>query len=380
MARSLLAHLTRTIPRKSLFKDSLNPCTPASRRGINVIRYAPTQHPRGPKKSHEVDWKLIPRAEHRIQWRHLVVKYIDTHTHLHSTLQQMKDAFNDGSVPGTRIDSFVENFFPEQCTTVVDVLGNMENPELYASAVRLQWREGFNYYFAIGAHPYNATDYNNITHGSILRTLEHEQCVALGECGLDYFRTDSGTWPTQRQVFIRQLRAAVPIRKPILIYTRDAERDTFSILHDHVPADHKLHIQSFTGSREFGLKVLDHWPNSTLGITGAITYSGSQHIAEMIENDELPLNRIMLGSKSPFIVPKHIYPYIAKTTRPKLKKEKLAIGHSGMLPIVAEVVAGLANKALRKKGRRMVDGYMHKMDSILKNSNEVAEKFFGIKV
>lgn len=127
--------------------------------------------------------------------------------------------------------------------------------------------------------------------------------------------------------------------------------------------------------------MLNHWPNSTLGITGAITYSGSQHIADMIEEGELPLNRIMLGSKSPFIVPKHIYPYIAKTMRPKLKKEKLAVGHSGMLPIVAEVVAGLANKALKKReGRRVAGDHLHKMDSILKNSNEVAEKFFGIKV
>ncbi|PWW74046.1 Metallo-dependent hydrolase [Tuber magnatum] len=334
MVRSPLAHLTRAIPRKSLFKDPLNPYTPRSKRGIKVIRYAPAEFPKGPKKVHEVDWKLIPRAEHKIEWGgYLTMKYIDTHTHLHSTLQQMKDA------PSNILDSFT-----------------------------------------IGAHPYNAAAYDNAVHNSFLKTLHHKQCVALGECGLDYFRTDSSTWPTQREVFIRQLGVAVFLRKPILVYTRDAERDTFSILHDHVPIDHKLHIQSFTGSREFGLKVLRHWPNSTLGITGTITYSGSYHVAEMIEEGEIPLNRMMLGSKSPFIVPKPIYPYIAKTTRPKLKTEKFALGHSGMLPIVAEVVAGLANKALKKDGKWVKDDFLHKMDSILKNSNEVAEKFFGIKV
>ncbi|KAG0125042.1 hypothetical protein HOY82DRAFT_617221 [Tuber indicum] len=379
MVRSPLTHLARTILRKSLFKNPPNPYTPTSKRGINVLRYAPAEYPRGPKKQNEVDWKLIPRVEHRIQWEDLMVKYIDTHTYLHSTLQQMKDAFNDGSIPSHRIDHFVESFFPEQCTAVVDILGNVENLRLYSSAVGLPWWKEFNYYFAIGAHPYNAPAYNDRIHNTILRALSHERCVALGECGLDYFRTDPVTWPTQRQVFIRQLTAAVFARKPILVCTRDAERDTFSILHDHVPGDQKLHIQSFTGSREFGMKVLERWPNSTMGITGAITYGGTQHIAEMIEEGEIPLERMMLGSKSPFIVPKSIYPHIVKTTRPKLKLEKFVAGHSGMLPIIAQEVATIVNKALKKKNR-MKDDPLHKMDSILQCSNEVAGRFFGIKM
>ncbi|KAG0637361.1 hypothetical protein HOY80DRAFT_973446 [Tuber brumale] len=288
-------------------------------------------------------------------------------------------AFNDGSIPSHRIDSFVNRFFPEQCTAVVDVLGNMEDLGLYSSTVGLPWQTGFKYYFTIGAHPYSALAYNDHIHNAILRILGHERCVALGECGLDYFRTDSATWPTQRLVFIRQLTAAVFARKPILIYTRDAERDTFSILHDHVPGDHKLHIQSFTGSREFGMKVLERWPNSTMGITGAITYSGAQHVAEMIGEGEIPLERMMLGSKSPFIIPKSIYPHLAKTTRPKLKQEKLVAGHSGMLPIVAQEVATIVNKALKKENGTK-DDYLHKMDSILQCSNEVAGRFFGIKM
>ncbi|RPB03264.1 Metallo-dependent hydrolase [Choiromyces venosus 120613-1] len=381
MVRSPLTHLTRSIPRKSLFKKTPYTHIPSSKRNLNVIRYAPAEYPKGRKKQHEVEWTLIPRTEHFIQWENLTTKYIDTHTHLHSTLQQMKDAFNDGTMPASRIDSFVEHFFPEQCTAVVDVLGNMEDLALYSAAAGLAWREGFKYYFAIGAHPYHALVYDDSTHHAVTKILEHQQCVALGECGLDYFRTDSITWPKQRQVFIRQLEAAVFARKPILVYTRDAERDTFSILHDYVPTDHKLHIQSFTGSREFALKILKHWPNSTLGITGAITYSGSQHVAEMIEREEIPLDRIMLGSKSPFIVPKNIYPHLLKTTRPKLKREKFVAGHSGMLPIVAEAVAGLLNNALKKGGDRANnDDYLHKMDSILKSSNEVAKSFFGIKM
>jgi len=125
------------------------------------------------------------------------------------------------------------------------------------------------------------------------------------------------------------------------------------------------------------MKVLKHWPNSTLGITGAITFSGAQHVLEMIEKEEIPLDRMMLGSRSPFIIPKSIYPHLKKTTRPNLKEEKLVAGHSGMLPAVAEAVAGVVNKKLKRK----VDGaWLHKVDSVLKSSNEVAEKFFGIKV
>ena len=91
MTRSLLTHLTRTIPRKPPFKNHLNPYTPTQRRNLNVIRYAPAEYPKGRKKMHEVDWKYVPRWDHKIQWENLRMKYIDTHTHLHSTLQQMKD-------------------------------------------------------------------------------------------------------------------------------------------------------------------------------------------------------------------------------------------------------------------------------------------------
>jgi len=91
MVRSLLTHLTRTIPRKSPFKNHLNPYTLTQKRNLNVIRYAPAEYPRGRKKVHEVDRKFVPRSDHKIQWENLKMKYIDTHTHLHSTLQQVKD-------------------------------------------------------------------------------------------------------------------------------------------------------------------------------------------------------------------------------------------------------------------------------------------------
>jgi len=107
MARSLLTYLTRTIPRKFPFRNHLNPYTLTQKRNINVIRYAPANYPKGRKKVHEVNLKLVPRAEHKIQWESLKIKYIDTHTHLHSTLQQMKDVCRS-----SLHESFFFLFFP----------------------------------------------------------------------------------------------------------------------------------------------------------------------------------------------------------------------------------------------------------------------------
>ena len=114
--------------------------------------------------------------------------------------------------------------------------------------------------------------------------MKHPRCIALGEIGLDY-HYDHSPRDTQQSVFVRQLRHAVRLGKPLTVHTREAEEDTERILKAEVPKNHHVRIQSipimlstdrrdqvhihcFTDSPEFAQRLLDHFPNLFIGITG----------------------------------------------------------------------------------------------------------------
>jgi TatD DNase family protein len=69
--------------------------------------------------------------------------------------------------------------------------------------------------------------------------MSHPRCVGWGEIGLDY-HYDLSPREIQQDVLKRQLRAAVKLRKPLTIHTREADDDILRILKDEVPKDHKV--------------------------------------------------------------------------------------------------------------------------------------------
>lgn len=69
--------------------------------------------------------------------------------------------------------------------------------------------------------------------------MTHPRCVGWGEMGLDY-HYDNSPRDLQQEVFRRQLRQAVRLRKPLTIHTREAEEDTEKILKEEVPQDHRV--------------------------------------------------------------------------------------------------------------------------------------------
>jgi Tat protein secretion system quality control protein TatD with DNase activity len=74
-----------------------------------------------------------------------------------------------------------------------------------------------------------------------LEAMAHPRCVGWGEIGLDY-HYDNSPRDVQQSIFIRQLRNAVKLRKPITIHTREAEEDTERILKEEVPEDHRVQM------------------------------------------------------------------------------------------------------------------------------------------
>ncbi|KAG0641541.1 hypothetical protein HOY80DRAFT_1038875 [Tuber brumale] len=290
--------------------------------------------------------KNLSREGHVIPWNHLKSKYVDTHCHLFTTLATLRED-GDQSIPHNRIDLFVKQFFPKNCISVVDIHCDLPLGDFHEQASSLpEWPEGFKYHFAMGAHPHVARYYTDEAHKTLVKTMSNPNCVAWGECGLDYSKNPPETYQIQREVFAHQLAAAVSLDKPIVIHTRDAPDDTLSLIREHVPKSHNLHIHCFTSTVRLARAILTEYPNSFIGITGVVTYKGMKEgcgIREMIVSGELPLERILLETDSPYMVPSNAYGWLAKS-RPEDRKRRFTISHAGMIPFVAEEIAGWVNE------------------------------------
>jgi TatD DNase family protein len=189
------------------------------------------------------------------------------------------------------------------------------------------------------ANSHNAIDYDDAVESTILAAMAHPRCVGWGEIGLDY-HYDNSPREIQRTVFERQLKHAIRLGKPLTIHTREAEEDTERIMKEVVPQDHKIHIHCFTDSPEFAGRLMSHFPNLYIGVTGVITYSTnintSNTLKEMMSSSSSQSPRILLETDGPYMVPSTLY------GAPHMKGiNRLPLCHTAMIPWTAQFAASV---------------------------------------
>ncbi|KAL7268605.1 hypothetical protein RUND412_008769 [Rhizina undulata] len=305
--------------------------------------------------------------------------FVDTHCHMFTTLSMLQEKCRDRKIiPAKRVDLLAKTLFPKNLTAIVDIHCDLplDDNYLFATQKFQEWPDNFRYYFAAGAHPHTAILYSDSVHAGLILRNSHPQSVAWGECGLDYFKNDQCTFRPQREVFARQLDAAVELGKPIIVHTREADEDTLAVLRDHVPKDHHLHIHCFTASRNMASSLLSEFPNAFLGITGVVTYNNLE-LQELIRSGELPLERMLLETDAPFMIPKNIYPWLKENAKVyEERRMRYVTSHGGMIPFVAEKVAELVNEG---KMIRAEEGFVD-VEDVLRITRLAAGRMYGIKV
>ena len=121
--------------------------------------------------------------------------------------------------------------------------------------------------------------------------------VAVGECGLD-FHYDNSPRDAQRECFGRQVALANRVGLPLVIHTRDAWEDTFSILDaEGVPRRTVFHC--FTGGPSEATEALGR--GAMLSISGIITFNSALDLVEAVRLT--PLERLMVETDSPYLAP-----------------------------------------------------------------------------
>lgn len=150
----------------------------------------------------------------------------------------------------------------------------------------------------VGVHPHEATTYNDEVEEQLRALLREPEVVAVGEFGLDYFRMLSPR-DVQRSVFCAHLQLAREYNLPCIIHVRDAHEDVMELLRAH-GRDLRGVFHCFSGDVAQAEECLD-FPGFMLSFAGPLTKQGNAlpDVARMV-----PLDRVLVETDSPYLVPK----------------------------------------------------------------------------
>ena len=203
-------------------------------------------------------------------------------------------------------------------------------------------------YSTAGVHPHHASDYDETSDALIRDLVEKDVVVAVGECGLDYFRNYSPR-EAQLDAFRRQLDIAKDCGLPVFLHQRDAHDDFIDVLESALPDLSRAVAHCFTGEGEslheyvaLGLYV---------GITGWICDERrGQHLHDIVSI--IPDDRLLIETDAPYLLPRTIQP------RPKTRRNEPAY-----LPYVLRTVAEARGQSA---------------DHVAEITSENAIRFFGL--
>jgi len=145
----------------------------------------------------------------------------------------------------------------------------------------------------------------------------HPKVVAIGECGLDYFRLEADSKKLQQDAFVRQIELANEVGKPLMLHIRNAYSDAYEIFKTYSRVPGNLHF--FAGTVEDAKPFLDM--GCTFSFTGVITFA--RNYDEVI--NYLPLEAIMTETDAPYVAPE---PHRGERNEPRFVTyitEKIAV-------------------------------------------------------
>ncbi|MDC0054532.1 TatD family hydrolase [Candidatus Pelagibacter sp.] len=171
-------------------------------------------------------------------------------------------------------------------------------------------------YGTYGIHPHEANT-NIVSKEEIIKNvIANEKIIAIGESGLDFYYNHSSK-DKQISSFKSHIEAAIDLNVPIIVHSRNAEKETFDILNDYKISKPKVLMHCFTGSTEFANKLLTL--DSYFSASGIITFNNSTNLQETFKL--IPNDKLLIETDSPYLAP---VPLRGKKNEPSYIKHTLA--------------------------------------------------------
>ena len=154
-------------------------------------------------------------------------------------------------------------------------------------------------YATAGMHPHDASAFDARARAEIEELLTHPRVVAVGECGLDFFRMRSPR-PEQERALAAQLSLSKAYDLPLVIHVRDAWPEILRVL-DEGSAE-RVVLHCFSGDAEIARGCADRgW---FVSFAGNVTYPNNVHLRGAAA--AVPLERLLVETDSPFLPPQHL--------------------------------------------------------------------------
>ena len=210
---------------------------------------------------------------------------IDTHAHL-----DFKEFDKDRA-------EVIQRAFDSGVKKIINVGCNVERSK---ASVRLA-REYEQVYASIGCHPHDVGNCEaGIMNQELRKLAKYNKVIAVGECGLDYYRLEREEDKIEQQkLFKMQIKLAKDLDLPLIIHCRDAYEDLLEILKNYDLRERPGVTHCFLGSWEQAKNFLD------LGFyvffTGAITFSKKEKTLEAMKR--IPLDKILIETDCPYLAP-----------------------------------------------------------------------------
>lgn len=189
---------------------------------------------------------------------------------------------------------------------------------------------------SVGVHP-GEQGRREPTPEDLIERARDERTVAIGETGLDYFRSQ-GDPGWQHQRFRNHIAAARSCGKPLIVHTREAREDTLRILREENARDVGGVLHCFTETWETAKAALDL--GFHISFSGIVTFKTADRLRAVAA--QVPLDRLLIETDSPYLAP---VPHRGKSNEP------------GFVAAVAQCIAELRGMSAEALAARTRDNF-----------------------
>jgi len=209
---------------------------------------------------------------------------VDSHCHLDRLDLELYDGQLDAALAAARANGVGHML----CVCI-----NMEN---YADVLAIA-RQYDDVSASVGVHP-NDNDGQEPDVAELMEHARDEKVVAIGETGLDYFRSE-GDLEWQRDRFRRHIEVARQSGKPLIIHMRDATEDTLRVMREEKADEIGGVMHCFVEDWEIAKQALDL--NFYLSFSGIVTFNSAKALKEVAR--QVPADRYLVETDAPYLAP-----------------------------------------------------------------------------
>lgn len=204
-------------------------------------------------------------------------------------------------------------------------------PNVLASATHYP-----NVYATVGVHP-NEEVVEEPTVDTLIKLANHPKVIALGETGLDYYRS-TGDLEWQRERFRVHIKAAKQLGIPLVIHSRQAPEDTIKILKEENAKKVRGVMHCFTEDWKMAEQALEL--GFYISFSGIVSFKNAASVQEVAK--KMPIERMLIETDSPYLAPE---PFRGQKNQPAYVRQ------------VAEAVARLRNISVEEVAERTTSNF-----------------------